>query len=481
MGVERQAREGAHRRTLFAGARMRILASMMILMLCSTVAAGLAVRQILLSRLDERVDDSLVQETQEFRRLVGGRNPATGRPFGANLRAIYDTYLTRNQPGEDEAILTFAGGELYDYIHAGPNPVELAGASVDRWAGLTRPSRGRIDTPEGELAFLAVPIQGAPEDGVFVVTAALSGERAEVTSAVEVLAAVSAAVLALASLAAFGAATRVLSPLRELTATARSIGESDLTRRIAARGDDEIAELGRTFNAMLDRLEKAFSSQRQFVNDAGHELRTPITIVRGHLELLTDDPEERRETIELVTDELDRMSRFVDDLLTLAKAEQPDFLRLDEVELAPLGEELLAKAGALAPRRWRLEDAADGQIVGDRQRLTQAVMNLAHNAVEHTGEGDAITLGTALSNGDARLWVRDEGPGVSATDQGRIFERFARSSDGRRSSEGAGLGLAIVRAIAEAHGGRVELRSRPGAGATFTVVVPTTPGAGANE
>jgi len=460
---------------------MRILASMMILMLCSTVAAGLAVRQILLSRLDERVDDSLVQETQEFRRLVGGRNPATGRPFGANLRAIYDTYLTRNQPGEDEAILTFAGGELYDYIHAGPNPVELAGASVDRWAGLTRPSRGRIDTPQGELAFLAVPIQGAPEDGVFVVTTALSGERAEVTSAVEVLAAVSAAVLALASLAAFGAATRVLSPLRELTATARSIGESDLTRRIAARGDDEIAELGRTFNAMLDRLEKAFSSQRQFVNDAGHELRTPITIVRGHLELLTDDPEERRETIELVTDELDRMSRFVDDLLTLAKAEQPDFLRLDEVELAPLGEELLAKAGALAPRRWRLEDAADGQIVGDRQRLTQAVMNLAHNAVEHTGEGDAITLGTALSNGDARLWVRDEGPGVSATDQGRIFERFARSSDGRRSSEGAGLGLAIVRAIAEAHGGRVELRSRPGAGATFTVVVPTTPGAGANE
>ena len=454
---------------------------MMILMLCSTVAAGLAVRQILLSRLDERVDDSLVQETQEFRRLVGGRNPATGRPFGANLRAIYDTYLTRNQPGEDEAILTFAGGELYDYIHAGPNPVELAGASVDRWAGLTRPSRGRIDTPEGELAFLAVPIQGAPEDGVFVVTTALSGERAEVTSAVEVLAAVSAAVLALASLAAFGAATRVLSPLRELTATARSIGESDLTRRIAARGDDEIAELGRTFNAMLDRLEKAFSSQRQFVNDAGHELRTPITIVRGHLELLTDDPEERRETIELVTDELDRMSRFVDDLLTLAKAEQPDFLRLDEVELAPLGEELLAKAGALAPRRWRLEDAADGQIVGDRQRLTQAVMNLAHNAVEHTGEGDAITLGTALSNGDARLWVRDEGPGVSATDQGRIFERFARSSDGRRSSEGAGLGLAIVRAIAEAHGGRVELRSRPGAGATFTVVVPTTPGTGANE
>lgn len=475
MEVERASRDDTRGRTPFAGARTRILASTVILMLCSTVVAGLVVRQILLGRLDDRVDDSLVQETREFRRLVGGRDPATGRPFGQDLRAIYDTYLTRNQPAEDEAILTFVGGELYDYIHAGPNPVDLASGSVDRWADLTRPTRGRIDTPEGELAFLAVPIRGGRESGVFVVTNALAGERAEVASAVEVLAGVSAAVLALASLVAFGAATRVLAPLRELTDTARSIGESDLTRRIAAKGNDEIAELGRTFNAMLDRLEGAFSSQRQFVHDAGHELRTPITIVRGHLELLGDDPVERRETIELVTDELDRMSRFVDDLLTLAKAEQPDFLRLDELELAPLTEELLAKAGALAPRGWQLEHAADGHIVGDRQRLTQALMNLAHNAVEQTREGDTIALGTALSNGDARLWVRDEGPGVSPTDQSRIFERFARSSDGRRRSEGAGLGLAIVRAIAEAHGGRIELSSRPGAGATFTLVVPATP------
>ena len=113
-----------------------------------------------------------------------------------------------------------------------------------------------------------------------------------------------------------------------LADTARSISETDLTRRIPVSGRDEIAELARTFNAMLDRLEAAFATQRAFVSDASHELRTPITIVRGHLELLGDDPQERRETIALVTDELDRMSRFVDDLLLLAKAERDDFLRV---------------------------------------------------------------------------------------------------------------------------------------------------------
>ena len=117
-------------------------------------------------------------------------------------------------------------------------------------------------------------------------------------------------------------------PAAALGDTARSISETDLSRRIPVTGNDEIAELARTFNAMLDRLERAFATQRAFVSDASHELRTPITIVRGHLELLGDDPEERRETVALVTDELDRMSRFVDDLLLLARAEREDFLRV---------------------------------------------------------------------------------------------------------------------------------------------------------
>jgi len=298
---------------------------------------------------------------------------------------------------------------------------------------------------------------------------------AEVDDAAQVAAGVSLTVLLLASLLAFVVAGRVLAPLRQLTDTARLITESDLTRRLEVEGDDEIAELGRTFNAMLDRLQAAFAAQKDFVSDAGHELRTPITIIRGHLELLGDDPGERRETVALVCDELDRMSRFVDDLLLLAQAEQADFVRAADIDLDVLTEELMAKASALALRDWRLDAIGIGRLQADRQRLTQAVMQLAQNAVQHTSEGDPIALGSALSNGHARLWVSDSGPGVPASDRDRIFDRFARGSGARRS-QGAGLGLAIVSAIAEAHGGRVELEhAPPGNGARFIITVPTQP------
>jgi signal transduction histidine kinase len=280
-------------------------------------------------------------------------------------------------------------------------------------------------------------------------------------------------VLLVALGAAWISAGRLLRPVRELTESARAITESDLTRRIPVDGDDEIAELARTFNEMLDRLGSAFSSQRAFVDDAGHELRTPITIVRGHLELMDgEDPEDRQRTIALVTDELDRMARIVDDLLLLAKAEQPDFVRPEAIDLAALTEELLGKAQALGDRSWRLDGRGAGVLRGDPQRLTQAVLNLARNAVEHTEEGDEVALGSSRQDGEVRLWVRDVGPGIARDDRERIFERFARGRDRPRRSEGAGLGLAIAQAVAAGHGGRVELDSAPGAGATFTLVLP---------
>ena len=225
---------------------------------------------------------------------------------------------------------------------------------------------------------------------------------------------------------------------------------------------------------MLARLETAFATQQRFVNDAGHELRTPITIVRGHLELLDDDPEDREQTLALVMDELDRMSRIVDDLLTLAKREQPDFLQLAPFEVGALVDDVLAKASALGPRNWQLDSFADETIVADRQRVTQALMQLAQNAVEHTEDGDEIGLGAFVAAGETRLWVRDAGPGIAFDEQKRVFDRFYRAG-GERRSDGAGLGLSIVQAIAHAHGGRVELSSVPGTGATFTIVLPARP------
>jgi two-component system OmpR family sensor kinase len=335
--------------------------------------------------------------------------------------------------------------------------------------------RGEVELEDGtRLRYVVVPVEtGGRRVGAFAVAIDLTGELDEVNEALRIAAGVNVGVLLLASLLAWVIAGRVLAPLRLLGDTARSISESDLTRRIPVEGDDELAGLARTFNEMLDRLEEAFASQNAFISDAGHELRTPITIIRGHLDVMGDDPQDRRETLELVADELDRMGRLVNDLLLLARAGRPDFLQPETIDLEDLTRELFTKASALAARDWRLAGVGSGRIVADRQRLTQALMNLSQNAVAHTGDGDAVELGSELRDGHACIWVRDTGPGVPETERARIFERFVRLEPGR--SEGAGLGLAITRAVAEAHGGRVDLDSRPGAGARFSVIIPTEP------
>jgi len=274
------------------------------------------------------------------------------------------------------------------------------------------------------------------------------------------------------SILAIRLAERILAPVRLVTRTARSISDTDLSKRIPVKGYDEISELSATFNDMLERLEGSFATQRRFIDDAGHELRTPITVIRGHLDVMGDDPDDRRRTLELVSDELERMSRMVDDLLTLARSDQPDFLRQRIVDLDELTIRMLENARGLAPRDWRVDGTADGRATLDEQRLMQAVLQLAANAVRHTADGELVALGSAVHDGEVRFWVRDSGPGVRVEDRDRIFERFYRGRSGHRRSDGAGLGLSIVQAIAEAHGGRVELDSVPGDGATFTVVIP---------
>jgi signal transduction histidine kinase len=453
-------------------------------MASSAFLSTLAVREILLVRLQERIKASIVLEIEEFRRLLKGRNPSTGQPFGNDIAAVFDVFLSRNITEEGEFFLTLLDGQLY---RASPTalPPLLQGDSeyVQRWGQLSQSEQGQLQTPAGKLLYWAEPIvpnqsiasASASPPAVFVVARFPQNEERDVIEAVSVVANVSLAVLGVASILAWIAAGRILAPLRLLTETARSISDSDLSQRIVVKGDDEIAEMGKTFNEMLERLQTAFVNQRNFVNDVSHELRTPITIIRGHLELLEDDPMERRATIELVTDELGRMSRFVEDLLLLAKAEQPNFLTLETLDIRAFTDELYAKATALADRQWRLDNKGVGLMVADRQRVTQMVMNLTQNATQHTQPGDVIALGSAVVGKEVHFWVRDTGHGIDPEQQKRIFERFVRLTRSDRSADGTGLGLSIVSAIARAHGGRIELVSFPGRGSTFTIVLPFDP------
>ena len=454
-------------------ARVRILAWVALLLAFAGASALLLQGRVLHDRLDERIEDDLTQEVDEVRRLAQGRDPETGEPFNGDAAAILETFLRRNIPAADETMIALVEGQP---PVATPAPYELweDAEQVERWSALTTSERGEISTPEGEVRYLAVPLASDGEvRGVFVVAFFLDGPRQEIASHLRVGSAIYGGVLLVALALAWLIAGRVLAPVRAVTETAQELSATDLSRRIDVPStNDEVAELARTFNDMLDRLDGAFANQRRFLDDAGHELRTPITIIRGHVELESDDPEERRATRAVVLDELDRMARIVGDLLVLARAERPDFLQPEAVDLDLLTSDLFAKSRSLADRDWRLAGTGLGIVEADPQRLTQAVMNLADNAVRHTAPGDTIEIGSALSDGEARLWVRDTGPGIPADQQDQIFERFARTADGVRRPGTAGLGLAIVRGIARAHGGRVDLDSRPGAGSTFTVAIP---------
>lgn len=345
-------------------------------------------------------------------------------------------------------------------------------------------------TTAGDVRWLAVPLStGTEVIGTFVVVYFPDAERDAISQNLRIVLIAGAVVLVASGVLAWSLAGRVLRPVRELTSTAREISDSDLSARIPVEGTDELAELGQTFNAMLDRLESGFEQQRKFLDDVAHELRTPITIAQGHLDLLGDDPQERRETTAIITDELDRMNRYVNDLLLLAKAERADFLHLGRVDLGEFAELVLRTLTPLADRDWQLDDAPEpgsAAVVVDQRRLSQALINLASNAVDHTVVGDTIAVGASVDPAHStaggagahrasviRLWIRDSGSGIDPSLVASLFDRHARGATSRTTRpEGLGIGLSIVDAIARAHGGRVGVESAPGSGARFEIEIP---------
>lgn len=457
------------RQPLLGDVRTRVLTSFFILLVVSTAVSLLVLRQVLLSRIGDDVQEALAVQVDSLRTMTAdGADPATGRPFNGDLERIFSAYLASERPPRDGTLATFIGGEPFQAVPPGGLASELSSL-----ASLPEPESGQISIVPGPVQFVAVPVEGdGASAGVLVAAELLTDERDQVESAVQLAVAVSIVVTLLASLFIWLAAGRAVQPLRALARTTRTITETDLSERVAVRGGDEIAALGRTYNEMLDRLQSAFADQKEFLADVGHELRTPITVIRGHLETLGEDPVERQEATEVITDELERMSRLVDDLLLLARSDRGDFLRVEPLDLDLLTQDLYGKARTLGVRRWKVDRADVGLVHADPHRITSAVMNLAQNAVRHTNGDEEIGIGSALEGGQVRIWVRDEGEGIEPHEQQRIFERFAGTGARAAEGHGAGLGLAIVKAIAEAHGGRVELESEPGFGSTFSLIIP---------
>lgn len=431
-------------------------------------------------RVDDRIDDALAQEVSEFRALAtSGVDPRTGEPF-TTVEGLFFTALQRNVPDAHEGLLAMIDGrvELVPPQDVELRPerdadfVELVGA-----VPANAPVRiASADTSLGTLRYVAVPVrvEGDPAEGLYVVAYARDLEQAAVADVFRTYAAVCLVALVVVGAVGLAVAGRLLQPVRLLSETAQRISETDLSDRIPVTGRDDLSQLARTVNAMLDRIESAFAMQRQFLDDAGHELRTPITIVRGHLELMdATDSSDVAETRALALDELDRMQRLVDDLVVLAKAQRPDFVRPEPVEVDRLIDDVMDKARPLGDRDWQIDARVDVMLELDEQRITQALLQLISNAIRFTAPGQTIAIGGRIDDGILQLWVRDTGSGIAPDEAEKIFERFGRAAIGR-GGEGSGLGLAIVRAIAEAHHGRIVLYSTPGHGATFVIEIPAT-------
>jgi signal transduction histidine kinase len=290
---------------------------------------------------------------------------------------------------------------------------------------------------------------------------------------------------------------RALRPVVLITRTANQISETDLRQRIAWQGNDELGRLSATFDSMLGRLQAAFERQRQFIADASHELRTPLTVINLEVNQALArrrSPEEYEQTLATVRSENDHMVRLVNNLLTLTKADTRQVsLRYEAVDLSNLALEVVERLAPIARQQsitLSIGELCERVTRGDRLFLTQMLTNLVENAIKYTcGSGDRVCVETESCLIDEVKWhclrVQDDGPGIAAEHLPHLFERFYRvdasrslsrsdastTLQGSGASTGSGLGLSIVKWVAESHGGGVSVSSIPGSGSTFEVLL----------
>ena len=325
--------------------------------------------------------------------------------------------------------------------------------------------------------------------GTLIVAVSLAQTDATTSSLVRIELAVSAAVLLALCALAWGTVRAGLKPLDDMAREASAIASGDLSRRVEpAGGDTEVGHLGEALNAMLAQIEQGFDEKsatearlRQFVADASHELRTPLTSIRGYAELVAKgavaNEEERQRALTRIKHEAVRMGGLVDDLLLLARLDQGRPLEEAPVELRRIWQDALRDAGMSAPDRpMELVAPTPVTVAGDRDRLVQVAHNLVRNAIVHTPRGSPVRVEIGVEDGMGVVKVVDAGPGLAPGQLARVFDRFYRA-DPSRTGSGSGLGLSIVRAIAEALGGRAWAEAGEGGGTVFGVAVPLFGGA----
>ncbi|HYO18794.1 MAG TPA: HAMP domain-containing sensor histidine kinase [Dermatophilaceae bacterium] len=479
---------GARRRRILS-VRSRIVVAIVAVAALGLVASGAASYVVQRKAILAAVDAKLLHTVPNLKTIAAGKTSTA--PL-TSVDAVLRVAMQQIIPGANQSALGFVDQKpaLVPAVNLSFR-IEKDRALVARIVSEAHPSLVVIGTAKshlGTLRYLVVPVRvaGDPSTGLYVAAYDLDAELDSLAESFQTYFRVALAALVLLGLVAWFVAGRLLRPIRLLRdAAAGSSTAAELTERIPVTGRDDVSELATAINAMFDRLQDSSKSQVRLLNDVGHELKTPITIIRTHLELLdAGNASEVEATRTLAIEELDRMSTLVSEISLLAASKAPHFVEPAEVDLDTLTAAVAAKASALDPARtWRVESAT-GLAVIDARHITEAWLQLADNAVKYSTPGGPIVIGTEVSENGTGPWlnlsVRDSGPGIPLDDRERVFERFSRL-DSSRTTEGSGLGLSIVSAIAEAHGGTVLLSGEPGEGTTFTIQVPLLTGAQSSE
>ncbi|KQQ95682.1 hypothetical protein ASF62_04075 [Leifsonia sp. Leaf325] len=478
--------ESIRLRDVARSVRMRIVVSILVVTALGMTVAGVVTIFVQRERVLAQIDTRLAGTADDIR-LAATTGDAAGE-LPSSVRELLNTAMARIIPDTNESTVGVIDGTAALVPAADlpfrldDDPAFLARVLADARGGEV--VVGTIDADAGTLRYVVVPvsIDGDPQTGLYVSAYNVSAELAEVRDAFTTYAIVAAGALVVIGLVGWFVSGRLLRPIRSLRETAARISVSDLSERIPVSGTDDVSDLTRTVNTMLDRLENSFLSQRRLLDDVSHELKTPLTIVRGHLELMdADEPDEVRATRDIAIDELDRMDNLVVDIGLLVKSRNPDFVRASPTDIAELTEMVHQKASMLSgTHAWLLGDVAEVEASVDAARLTQGWLQLADNAAKYSATFTPIEIGSSVVTDAAghpavELWVLDEGEGIALDAQERIFDRFTRVQEGR-GIDGSGLGLTIVAAIAEAHNGSVQLESTPGSGSRFAIRLPLAEG-----
>jgi signal transduction histidine kinase len=429
--------------------------------------------KLVIQQTDRRVIEDLDEEIEVFRDLLAEEEEIKNV---TRMEKFFRNYLRYKIPGDKTFLIAITNNDKYRSSPISvPTFLESKSNFIRNMTTVTEFVSGSRRIADNFIYYQAQPViyQGQTL-GILVVVTIPEGERQEVIDAIILV--IKSLIIAwlITLLIIYKMTGIILKPIRNLIETSQEISEKQLNYRMVVQGKGEMVKLAETFNNMMERLETAFKNQNQLLNDVSHELRTPITIVRGHLELLDYDSEaERQVSINLVLEELDRMAVLVDELLLLAKAEQEKFLKLEKVDLRQFIEEIYQKVKILKLRNWQLVNCKPITMTIDRQKMTQALMNLIENAVRYTDPGDTITIIVKVSDRRVYLGVQDIGIGIPQPEQHKVFDRFFRASNSRCGDEkGAGLGLSIVKAIIEKHHGTIEVYSKLGEGSIFYLVLP---------